>query len=131
VALTIAHEKMWSAVRIEVKNCPALAARIVESSAVAEFGHEKQAVAFRFRIVEAKIHPSTRCRALIACSIVKDSACSRAASLPSIAVLPSTLGFATGAPKVSLTTPLESAIDRARVLKFSRAGLDTLPPAAS
>jgi len=85
VALIIAHEKMWSAVRIEVKNCPALAARIVESDAVAEFGHEKQAVAFRFRIVEAKVHTAIVhqpvAAAFIARGIVKDNAGSRTASL--------------------------------------------------
>jgi hypothetical protein len=41
MALIIPQEKMRSAVRIEVKQCPALSARIVKSNAIAEFGHEE------------------------------------------------------------------------------------------
>ena len=54
VALFILQKKMRGAVRIEIKNCPCLSASVVESNTIAEY--KKQAVAFCFRIVEAKIH---------------------------------------------------------------------------
>jgi hypothetical protein len=75
---------MRSAGRVEVKNCPAFASGIVESNPISEFGHEKQAVTFIFRIVEANIHAAVvdhpEAATLIACGIVKDDACGRTTS---------------------------------------------------
>src|SRR5215475_8411757 len=69
---------MRSTVRVKVENCPAFSIRVVEGDAIAEFGHEKRAVAFRLRIVEAEIHAAvieyTDAASLIARSVVKDNA---------------------------------------------------------
>jgi hypothetical protein len=91
VALFIFQEKMRSAVGVKIKNCPCLSASVVESNAIAEFGYKKQAVAFCFRIVEAKIHAAIighpHAAAFIACSIVKDNSRARAVPLLGLSLL--------------------------------------------
>jgi hypothetical protein len=83
--MVIPQKKMRGAIRIQVQNCPAFSIRIVESDAIAELGHEKQAVALSFCIVETKVHtavveyPDTT--PLIARSVVEDNARRRNAPL--------------------------------------------------
>ena len=86
MALVIAQKKVRSAIRIEVKKRPAIAASIVENKAVAEFGHEEYAIAFCFRVVEAEVHAAIvehpDAPAFISRRIIKENAGGRAASLP-------------------------------------------------
>ena len=44
MAFVIPQEKLWCATRVEVKDRSAFSACIVESDAISEFGHDKEAL---------------------------------------------------------------------------------------